>query len=395
MNEILSQIIADLFEKSKEGEDPSSKINRLRDELKKVIEGDDTIFGKFRELMVSFEIIIPDEKQRYNVAIKALSTTSKLSRQEIIQAVNKQREELKILKKVLMPAQPDWRDELRVMEAKSREMRDEISKLREAIGRLESEEKGILNGMATREKEMERVEKAVEKLFTDIGEEIASIKKGIEEFTAENAAPPPIPPAGSVKSYTSTEEKGSGGQKSEILGSSGPQNTEWQKKCPMCGGRMNFQAPDNMWICYSCAYEELKKDAVQDKRETVESSGPQDMEWQKKCPMCGGQMNFLIHEGKWQCYTCAYEELKKDDVQGKSEEHNEHANPPQLDSDAIFDPFPSLVSYENQETKKGSPLAKNQPSPKKKTCPSCRKKMQWHQMENAWRCPYCDYERRI
>src|SRR5512135_1299509 len=166
-NEILSRIAADLFEKLKGGEELSSKIRRLRDEIKRVTESEDTIFGKFRELVESFEEIIPEERQRYNAAIKALSTTSKLNREEIIKAVNNQLEELHILEKGLMPALPGWRDELKGMEAKSREMRDEISKLREKIGRLESEEKEILKGMAAHAKEMTLVEKAVGELFAD------------------------------------------------------------------------------------------------------------------------------------------------------------------------------------------------------------------------------------
>ena len=308
--ENLSRIVADLFVKSKGGEELSSKIHRLRDEIKKVIESEDTIFGKFRELVESFEEIIPEEKQRYNAAIKALSTTSKLSRQEIVKAVNNQLEELKILEKGLMPALPGWRDELKVMEAKSREMRDEISKLREKIGRLESEEKGILNGMAAREKEMELVEKAVGELFTDIGAEITYIKKRVEEFTAESAASQPIPPRDSIKSDIPGEEKEGGEQKSEIRESSAPQDTEWQKKCPMCGGQMNFHIQDEMWMCYSCAYEELKKD----------------------------------------------------EVQGKSEEKSEHTNAPKPTpaSEPIFDPSPphavplaSLFPDEYPEIKKG------------------------------------------
>ena len=187
-NENLSRIAADLFVNSKGGEELSSKIHRLRDEIKKVIESEDAIFGKFRELLESFEEIIPEEKQRYHAAIKALSTTSKLSRQEIVKAVNNQLEELKILEKGLMPALPGWRDELKVMEARSQEMKDEIAKLREKIARLESEEEGILIGMAAREKEMELVEKAMRELFTDIGAEITYIKNKVEEFTAQSAA---------------------------------------------------------------------------------------------------------------------------------------------------------------------------------------------------------------
>ena len=177
-NEILSRIVADLFAKSKGSEELSSEIHRLRDEIKKVIESENTIFGKFRALVESFREIIPEENQRYNAAIKALSTTSNLSRQEIVKAVNNQLEELKILEKVLMPAVRQ--DELKIMEAKAREMREEISKLREIIGRLESEEKEILNGMAAREKGMELISKAVGELFTDIAAEITYINKKVQ-----------------------------------------------------------------------------------------------------------------------------------------------------------------------------------------------------------------------
>jgi DNA-directed RNA polymerase subunit M/transcription elongation factor TFIIS len=355
-NEILSRIAADLFVKAKGGEELSAKIQRLRDEIKKVIESEDTIFGKIRELVASFEEIIPEEKQRYNAAIKALSTTSKLSRQEIVKAVNNQLEELKILEKGLMPAHGGWSDELKLMEAKSREMRDEISKLREKIGQLESEEKGLLNGMATREKERELVEKAMRELFSDIEAEITYIKEKVEEFTAETAAAQPIPHSDSIKSDIPSEEKEGGEQKSEIRESSAPQDTEWQKKCPMCGGRLNFHSKDEMW----------------------------------------------------QCYSCGYEVIKKDEVQGKSVEKSEHTNAPKPTpaSETIFDPPPTLAvpladmsSNENQEPIKGSiqglSPSNKQPSTKKKTCPVCRKKMNWYQIEKTWRCPFCDYERSI
>jgi DNA-directed RNA polymerase subunit M/transcription elongation factor TFIIS len=345
-NEILSRLAADLFVKSKGDEDLSSKIHRLRDEIKKVIEREETIFGKFRALMKSFEEIIPEEKQRYHAAIKALSATSKISRQEIVKAVNNQLGELKILEKGIMPALP-WRDELKVMEAKSREMRDEISKLREKIERLENEEKGILNGMAGREKERELVEKAVGELFTDIGAEITEIKNRMEEFTAESAASQPIPPSESIQSLSSSEETGGVEQKSEIPESAAPRDTEWQKKCPMCGGHMNFQIKDEMWICYSCAYEESKKDEVQD----------------------------------------------------KSEEKREHTNAPKPDLalESIWDPPPPRAAFPDEypKSKKGSSPTNNQPSGKKKACPVCHKKMDWYQMEKAWRCPFCGYERSI
>jgi ribosomal protein L37AE/L43A len=405
-NEILSRIAADLFEKSKGGDELSSKIQRLRDEIRKVIESEDTVFGKFRELVDSFEIIIPDEKQRYNAAIQALSTTSKLSRQEIVKAVNNQLEELKILEKGLMPTNAGWRDELKVMESRSRVMRDEIAKLREKMERLESEEKEILNGIAAREKEVEVVEKSVGELFADIGTEIASIKKRVEELTVESAAPQPIAPRDSMKSDIFSEDKGVGGQKSEIPGSSEPHDQESQKTCPMCGGRMNFHSKEKMWLCYSCAYEELngEKGGGEQRSEIREPSAPQDTEFQKKCPMCGGRMNFHSHDEMWICYSCAYEESEKDGAQVKSEVKSEQRSSPKPvpAPEQIWDPSPhfavplaSMTSNESQKSKKGSSPSGSKPSGKKKPCPVCHKKMDWYETEKAWRCRFCDYERRI
>jgi DNA repair exonuclease SbcCD ATPase subunit len=342
MSKDLSQIVADLFARSSGGEELSSNINRLRDEIRKVTEREDAIFGKFRELLVSFREIIPEEKQRYNAAIKALSTTSKLSRQEIVKTVNDQLEELKILEKSILPALPG-RSELKVMEARSKEMKDGISNLREKIKQLESEEERIRKDMAAREKEMELVEKAIRDLFTDIGAEITNAKKKIEEFTAEHAAVQPIPQKDAVKSDVPGEKKGGGEQKIEIQGSPAPQDSEFQKKCPMCGGRINFHALEKMWICYSCAYEEPDKDEVQSKSEV------------------------------------------------KSEQGNA------ADSDSIFPsssftvPLAEMSSDEHQKSKKRSSPSNKQPSTKTKTCPSCRKNMYWYPEERAWRCSSCEY----
>jgi ribosomal protein L37AE/L43A len=407
MNEILSRIVADLYEKSNGGEELSSKIHLLRNEIKKVIGSEGTIFGKFLKLVESFREIIPEEKQRYNAAIKALSTTANLSRQDIIKAFINQLEELKILEKGLLDTPSNWRDELKTMEAKSRGMRDEISKLQEKIGRLESEEKEIRNGIASREKEMELVEKAMKELFANMAAEVACINKKVQEFTAETAATQPIPPTDSIINDTLGGEKGSE-RKSDISEPPAPQqDAEWQKKCPMCGGRMNFHINEQMWLCYSCAHEEAKEEkrADEQKIEIHESPAPQqDAEWQKKCPMCGGRMNFHINEQMWLCYSCAYEEAKEGKVQDKSAEKREYTNAPKSTPamEPTFDPSPSFavplatpISDESKESKKESSPTNDQPSNKKKACPVCHKKMQWHKMEKAWRCPYCEYERRI
>ncbi len=350
MNEILSVIVADLFDKSK-GE-LSPKIHRLRDEIKKVIEGEETIFGKFHGLVESFREIIPDEKQRYHAAIKALSTTSKLSRKEIVAVVNNQLEELTLLEKGLMPALPDWRNELKVMEATTQEIRGERGKLRERIVWLESEEQRILTGMAARKKEAELAEKAMWELFRELGAEMTLITKKVEEATAETPTAQPIAQRGPIPGAVPVVEQAGGEQKRELSGSSAPG-----------------------------AIPVVEKTGGGQKIEIGASSAPQDSAFQKKCPMCGGRMDFFLHGDMWQCYSCAYEELKENEVQGKSlEEKSEQT---------------SLSSNENQESKKESSPPNNQPSTKKKACPVCRKKMQWHEMENTWRCPFCDYERRI
>ena len=352
-SEILSRMAADLFVKSEEGQELSFKIDRLRNGIKKVIEGDNPVFGKFRELVESFDGIIPDEKQRYNAAIKALSTTSKLSRPEIVKAVNNQLDQLKTLEKGLMPALPGWRDEFKLLKGKSLAIRDEISRLREKLGQLESEEKGIVNDMVAREKEAELVENAVTELFTEIEAEITYIKKKVEEFSSESPAPQPIPPRAPLhKSDLPGEEKGDGKQKNEIFDSSAPQDTQWEKKCPMCGGRMSIHVKDEIWLCY----------------------------------------------------TCAYEESTTDGSRGKSEEKGEHPNAPESTpaSMPVFDPSPlpavplsSRSSSETQKSKKGPSPSNNPPSAKKKACPACREKMDWDQSENGWRCSFCGYSRSV
>ena len=373
MNEILSVIVADLFDKSK-GE-LSPKIHRLRDEIKKVIEGEETIFGKFHGLVESFREIIPDEKQRYHAAIKALSTTSKLSRKEIVAAVNNQLEELTLLEKGLMPALPDWRNELKVMEATTQEIRGERAKLRERMVWLESEEIRIFTGMAERQKEAELAEKAMWELFRELGAEITSITKKVEETTAETPAAQPIAQRGPIPGAVPVVEQAGGEQKRELSGSSAPG-----------------------------AIPVVEKTGGGQKIEIGASSAPQDSAFQKKCPMCGGRMDFYGNSEMWQCYACGHEELETAEVQGKGEEKNEQTNAPGPTpaSEPMLDQSPPLAvpwtppsSNENQESKKESSPPNNQPSTKKKACPVCRKKMQWHEMENTWRCPFCDYERRI
>ncbi len=390
-NAILSQIVYDLSVKSASGEELSSKVRRLREEIKKVAENENTVFGKFRTLVESFREILPEEKQRYHAAIKALSATSKLSPQEIIAGVSNQLEELKILEKGLIAAIPGWRDELRAMESKARELKDDIARLRETIGRLENEEKGILVSMAARQKDMELVEKSVGEVFTDVGAVITSVKKKIEEYSVEGAAAPqPIPPRTSAAVEIPVVKKAVEEKKEEISVPSAPQqDTEWQKKCPMCGGRMDFHMKENKWMCYTCAYEEASTNGVpvagEEKSAGIESPAPQQSTaWQKKCPMCGGMLNYHGNEKMWLCYTCAHEEPATEDIPGTTGGYGATAP----------DFAPASASAIEFEEPRKTPQSKPHPT-KKKTCPACRKKMNWYEEDKAWRCPFCEYERKI
>jgi len=258
----LSQLIAELLARPMESEELSSQILRLGEELRKVIHSEDMMFGRFRGLLESFRTIIPDEKQRYLAALQALSTTSRLGPQEIVKAVNSQLEELKVLEKGLVPTLPGWRDELKAMEARSQQLKGEMAQLRERIAQLESEEKTVLTGIAAREKELELAEKTMKDLFADIGAEITSIKKKVEEFTAGVPAAQTVPQRAPLKSDVPIEKKEGGEQKIEIQAAPPPQDTKYERKCPMCGGRFHLLELEKKWQCYTCAYEEATKDEV-------------------------------------------------------------------------------------------------------------------------------------
>ena len=353
MSKNLSRMVADLFVKSKDGEDLSSKIDRLRDELRKAIDSEGALFGRFRGLLDSFREVIPDEKQRYHAAIKALSTTSKLSQQEIIKAVNGQLEELRIIEKGLMPAIPVWREDLKVMEGKEKEIGDEIAKLRDKIARLESEQEGVRTGMAVREKELVLIEKSMKELFTEIASEISTIKDKVEEFTAESAPVQPI-----------------------------------AQRAPAAPPKIDtFEEPA------------AEKKAADEQKIGIQTppAPPLDPKFQKTCPMCGGTMNLHVNDKLWMCYTCAYEESDAGGAQGSRAGSGEFMGSSALEpappSSTFTVPVGDLSSGEVQGSKKRSSSAK-QPASKTKPCPSCRKTMYYHPEERAWRCPSCYYETR-
>lgn len=254
----LYQLAADLFLRSKGGEESSSSISRLSEEIKKEISSNDEIFGKFQGLLESFRDIIPEEKQRYQAALKALLCTSGLSQKDVLKAIDSQLAELKKLEKGFMSTLPNWRDQLKAMESKLREIRNEISRLREKIMQLEREEQEILDGMTSREEERKSAERGVENVLADIAAEITAIREKIEEFAGEKVLSHPITPPDSITSHKTPTGKNLSDRKSHLRRVSEPEDTKREKKCPMCGRQVKWYEKENMWRCFACAYEEME-----------------------------------------------------------------------------------------------------------------------------------------
>ena len=345
----LSQIIGELFARPMESKEQTSRIQHLGDEIRKVIYSEETVFGKFQGLLESFRAIIPDEKQRFQAALQALSTMSKLGRREIIKAINGQAEELKILEKGVMPAQAAWRDGLKTMESRSQQVKAEIAQLRARLVQLEGEEATIQAGMAAQERDLALAEKTVKELFTNIGAEISSLGRKLEELTGEA-------PAAQLSS---------------------PARQPAPAKEPLS----------------EVAPPEKKKEEIEEP-DALQPTPPLDSKFQRKCPVCGGAtFNLLELEKKWQCYTCAYEEAATDEE--KSELRSGQYSEAAVDTSSSSAEHPASESGASGRSKRSSSQPDDQPPTKKKDCPVCSKSMFWHSKEKAWRCPSCQYERRI
>lgn len=255
---LLYQIAADLLSRSKGSEELSFNISRLSEEIKKEIAGHDETFGKFRGLLESFRDIIPEEKQRYQAAFKALSCTSGLTQKDVLKAIDSQLSELRKLEKGFMSALPNWRDQLKAMESRSREIRNEISRLREKIIQLEREEQEISNSMTSREEERKLAEKGVENVLADIAAEITWIREKIEEFTAGRVSSRPVIPPVSIKSHEPATERSGDDRESNLQKVPDQKDIEREKKCPMCGRQVKWYGKETMWKCFACGYEETE-----------------------------------------------------------------------------------------------------------------------------------------
>lgn len=258
----LAHLLADLFAKPLDGEEFPAKIQRLGDEIRKIVRGDETIVGKFRDLLTSFEPIIPDERQRHQAALQALCTTAKLNRQQILKAMSDQIEQLRALEKEAMPAENTWRDAMKGMTARLQQLKGEIAQVREKLAKLETEERPLLAGIARQEAVLAQAEKAVKDLFATIAEEVAALRRKVEEAAAETptsqAGAKPAPPKTEPPKTKAAKSEAPSSRKPESRAEQAPplQETKYQRKCPMCGGPFNRLEFEKTWQCYVCAYEE-------------------------------------------------------------------------------------------------------------------------------------------
>jgi predicted nucleic acid-binding Zn-ribbon protein len=276
MNKNLARVVAEIFSKPLDSEELPAKILRLGDEIRKVALADETMLGKYRDLLASFEPIIPDERQRCRAALQALCTTAKLSRQQILRAAGDQIEELKSLEKEAVPAKSTWRDAMKGSTARLQQLKGEIGQLREKLAKLESEEQTLLAGMSRQESDLAQAEKAVKDLFAAVVEEAATLCGKIAEASAEvpaapvaaTAAPPqpaapktppprPEPPKAKAPKIAATYASRSEARPEQVPPL---QETKYQRKCPMCGGSFNRLEFEKTWQCYVCAYEEPDQD---------------------------------------------------------------------------------------------------------------------------------------
>jgi ribosomal protein L37AE/L43A len=334
MSRDLSQIVNDLFS-DPEGKDLSAQIQRLGDEIRKMIHSDETTFGKFQGLLASFKDVIPDENQRYQAALKALSTTAKLDNKEIIKAFKEQADELKIVEKGISPSLSGWSEGLEEMEARAEELASEIADLRKRLSGLEKEERTVQAGIASREKDLKSAEKTIKDLFADIGKEITDVNRKIGQLTGEPVEEEPAAEkAPGKKKKKKAEEASVEKEAEEITVTATPMDPKFQRKCPMCGGSFNLHELENLWQCYTCGHEEQATGTAAgggasasapaagpvfdrssfpatapDKGAAQEATSFEDNKptERKSCPACGRTMFYYPRDTAWRCNSCGYE----------------------------------------------------------------------------------------
>ncbi|GAB4482988.1 MAG: hypothetical protein OHK006_02710 [Thermodesulfovibrionales bacterium] len=232
-------------------------IVRLRSEVRSEIGAGDRTLGQFLKLLESFQEIIPNERQRYSAALKALSATSGLGLKDLIDAVDAQLSQLKKVEGSVVSFMKEYSDELREMDSRLGSIRAEAAELRERLQELTKEEKELIGVMAAQVKMRKGVEQTAGKVLAEIGAELAGIRNKAEMYSSESApaAEPPAPAESETVGVPEdiVPEESSG--MSEFDQMLAPRGEDHLKKCPMCEGPLNFYADTATWICYTCGHE--------------------------------------------------------------------------------------------------------------------------------------------
>ncbi|MEJ2325215.1 MAG: hypothetical protein P8Y77_10655 [Nitrospirota bacterium] len=333
----VSQIASDLLAKARGGGDTSLDIGLLREEILRDIEGRDEVFGKFQTILDALRDVVRDEDKLYPTALKMLSATAGISREDILASADARLSELDKMDEAFLSAFSDWRLDIKGMESRLLEIRGEISALRGKIGRLEEEERGVRGRMAERSREIKMAEAGIEGLISGIAAEISALKAKVESSVQKKESPRAAAEPLVEASYSlEAEAPAEAAAEAEVAprGAPAPRDSGDRKKCSVCGCQAFWYEKERMWKCYVCANEEEEAGA-----KGAQGNGADTGEAAK----------------------------------GKAQK----ADPSPAKGYSIPQGFSSL-----QKTARTT-----------KTCPICKKKMDWHDPQKTWRCPHCDYQR--
>ncbi len=301
MSKDLSQIAADVFARSTQSRELASQVQRVGEEIRNALHSDDTMSGKFRGLLEALGAVLPDEQQRYNAALQAISSTSKLSRPEIISAVSGELEELRTVEQRLKATVQAWRDALKGMEARSQQLKGEIAHLRQRLGQLESEEQTIVTAEGQGLAEAERT---VRELFANSREEMSSLSRKIEELTTEEAAPRKE----AVKSSAPVPKKKVGGQKAAVRGPAPKQASDEvqargkeKEAAPAAPTLPEAPGPAAEPSLPDAEPASAAREATGTKKGSSRSGSQPGGKKKKSCPVCYKQMVWSPGEKVWRC----------------------------------------------------------------------------------------------
>lgn len=214
---------------------------RLRQGIRDEMQKEGGPLGKFLGLVESFREIIPDEDKRYSAALKALAQASDLSPEDILGAAESRLSDFKKLEQGLSSAADGWREDLKELEARSREIKAQISQLQDRLRQLQEEEGEVLDRLAAGE---EGISSAVERagaVLKDLEQEIKEIKGKIV-LNIDREAP------SGVETAPAEGRRQKGGPSSGAA--------QGKRACPNCSGQMDWYEVEKTWKCFVCAHEE-------------------------------------------------------------------------------------------------------------------------------------------